>query len=188
MVMTRKRNRTKAEAETDNNSGSNATPPTATAAKSKALASPKAAVKAKKKPTATPAKPRAKASPKPKPKPKQSPRSKKARVSDAEQDLAPEFTPAALNTLPNDAPAFAAKETAMSEEEMALYDRQIRLWGLEAQNRMRNARILVIGVTGISNEICKNLVLAGVGNITLLDHRKVTERDLGAQFFLTIAD
>ncbi|KAG8753733.1 hypothetical protein FRC14_005770 [Serendipita sp. 396] len=34
--------------------------------------------------------------------------------------------------------------TAITEDEAALYDRQIRLWGLEAQQKMRNATVLVI--------------------------------------------
>ncbi|KAJ3064312.1 SUMO-activating enzyme subunit 1 [Podochytrium sp. JEL0797] len=83
--------------------------------------------------------------------------------------------------LPNNA-------SAMDEDEMALYDRQIRLWGLEAQTRMRTSRILIAGVTGIANEICKNLVLAGVGNVSLLDHTIVDEHHLGAQFLLAKED
>ncbi|KAI9334434.1 hypothetical protein BDR26DRAFT_805380 [Obelidium mucronatum] len=77
---------------------------------------------------------------------------------------------------------------AMSAEEMELYDRQIRLWGLEAQTKMRTSRILVAGICGLSNEICKNIVLAGIGRVTLLDSHIVVERDLGAQFFLTVED
>ncbi|KAJ3207220.1 hypothetical protein HDU67_007606 [Dinochytrium kinnereticum] len=72
----------------------------------------------------------------------------------------------------------------LSAEEAALYDRQIRLWGLESQTRMRNAEILVIGITGLTNEVCKNLVLAGVGSIKLCDSRVATPEDLGAQFLL----
>ncbi|KAJ3403802.1 hypothetical protein CcCBS67573_g03094 [Chytriomyces confervae] len=78
--------------------------------------------------------------------------------------------------------------TTMDEEEMALYDRQIRLWGMEAQTRMRTASVLVIGVCGLSAEICKNIVLAGVGNVTVLDNQPVSVKDLGANFFLTEAD
>lgn len=37
----------------------------------------------------------------------------------------------------------------------------------------------------LSDEVCKNLALAGVASITLLDHETVTDFDLGAQFFLT---
>ncbi|CAG8443318.1 7219_t:CDS:10 [Diversispora eburnea] len=64
----------------------------------------------------------------------------------------------------------------ITEDEAALYDRQIRLWGLEAQQR------------GLNNEVCKNLVLAGIGTVTIIDHNVVTEEDLGAQFFVTAED
>jgi len=37
----------------------------------------------------------------------------------------------------------------------------------------------------LANEVAKNLVLAGIGSLTILDHEVVTEEDLGAQFFLT---
>ncbi len=49
---------------------------------------------------------------------------------------------------------------------------------------MRQANILVVGVTGLTNEICKNIVLAGVGSVTIADHRQVEVSDLGSQFFL----
>ncbi|KAG0319390.1 SUMO-activating enzyme subunit 1 [Dissophora globulifera] len=73
-------------------------------------------------------------------------------------------------------------------DEAALYDRQIRLWGLEAQHRMRNASILIAGMRALSNEVCKNIILAGVGSITILEHGTVTEEDLGAQFLLRQED
>jgi ubiquitin-like 1-activating enzyme E1 A len=37
----------------------------------------------------------------------------------------------------------------------------------------------------LANEIAKNLVLAGVGSLTIVDHEAVTEDDLGAQFFVS---
>ncbi|KAJ3173400.1 SUMO-activating enzyme subunit 1 [Irineochytrium annulatum] len=77
---------------------------------------------------------------------------------------------------------------SITPEEAALYDRQIRLWGLEAQTQMRNSNILVVGLSGLSNEICKNLVLAGIGSLTLCDHEAVKEENLGAQFFLAQED
>ncbi|CAG8668044.1 5575_t:CDS:2, partial [Acaulospora colombiana] len=43
-------------------------------------------------------------------------------------------------------------------------------------------------MSGLSNEICKNLVLAGVGAITIIDHNTIIEEDLGAQFFATAED
>ena len=43
-----------------------------------------------------------------------------------------------------------------------VYDRQIRLWGADAQSKISSANVLYINVTGVSSEIMKNLVLAGV--------------------------
>jgi molybdopterin/thiamine biosynthesis adenylyltransferase len=46
---------------------------------------------------------------------------------------------------------------SISETEAKLYDRQIRLWGIDAQQRMSKTRLLVYGMKGISSETCKNL-------------------------------
>ncbi|KAK8048421.1 sumo activating enzyme [Apiospora phragmitis] len=55
----------------------------------------------------------------------------------------------------------------ITADEIALYDRQIRLWGMQAQKRIQ--------------ESCA----AGIGSLTVIDDQLVTEADLGAQFFLT---
>nr|KAF6407958.1 SUMO1 activating enzyme subunit 1 [Molossus molossus] len=60
----------------------------------------------------------------------------------------------------------------ISEEEAAQYDRQIRLWGLEAQKRLRASRVLLVGMKGLGAEIAKNLILAGVKGLTMLDHEQ----------------
>lgn len=49
---------------------------------------------------------------------------------------------------------------------------------------MRNSKILLIGIRAIANETAKNLVLAGIGSLTVLDPDVVTEEDLGSQFFI----
>jgi ubiquitin-like 1-activating enzyme E1 A len=56
---------------------------------------------------------------------------------------------------------------------------------MKAQEKIRNANILLITMKGLGNEIAKNLVLAGIGAITIVDHEVVTEVDLGAQFLIT---
>jgi ubiquitin-like 1-activating enzyme E1 A len=40
----------------------------------------------------------------------------------------------------------------------------------------------------LANEIAKNLVLAGIGSLTVLDSSIVVEDDLGAQFFVSEED
>lgn len=72
----------------------------------------------------------------------------------------------------------------LSADEMAQYDRQIRLWGAEAQQRIRSANILLISLRALGTEIAKNLTLAGVQSLTIIDDDIVVEEDLGVQFFI----
>ncbi|XP_030045018.1 SUMO-activating enzyme subunit 1-like, partial [Microcaecilia unicolor] len=76
------------------------------------------------------------------------------------------------------------EEAAISEEEAAQYDRQIRLWGLEAQKRLRASRVLLVGMKGLGAEVAKNLILAGVKGLTMLDHQQVSEEDTRTQFLI----
>ncbi|ESZ98003.1 putative SUMO activating enzyme (AosA) [Sclerotinia borealis F-4128] len=76
----------------------------------------------------------------------------------------------------------------ISADEIALYDRQIRLWGVQAQEKIRNANVLLITMKALANEIAKNLVLAGIHSLTIVDHALVTDADLGAQFFVSDSD
>lgn len=41
----------------------------------------------------------------------------------------------------------------INEDESEQYDRQIRLWGVEAQQRMSGSRVLFSGINGVSNVI-----------------------------------
>ncbi|KAL7139618.1 hypothetical protein ABFS83_09G065000 [Erythranthe nasuta] len=72
----------------------------------------------------------------------------------------------------------------LTEQETALYDRQIRVWGADAQRRLSKSHILVSGLKGTAIEFCKNIVLAGVGSVTLNDDRIVTEEILSANFLI----
>ncbi|XP_042458355.1 SUMO-activating enzyme subunit 1B-1-like [Zingiber officinale] len=72
----------------------------------------------------------------------------------------------------------------LTAQETALYDRQIRVWGVDAQKRLSKASILVSGLNGTSIEFCKNIVLAGVGDLTVMDDRLVTEDTLQANFLI----
>ncbi|KNG47188.1 ubiquitin sumo-activating enzyme e1 [Stemphylium lycopersici] len=101
--------------------------------------------------------------------------------------------PAANGVLPaedaaGETVAAIAEADKISADEIALYDRQIRLWGVQAQEKIRTANVLLVSIKALANEIAKNLVLAGIGSITLADHENVTEDDLGASFFITDAD
>ncbi|EEY66754.1 SUMO-activating enzyme (SAE), putative [Phytophthora infestans T30-4] len=74
-----------------------------------------------------------------------------------------------------------------SAAEAAVYDRQMRLWGVEAQKRLQNSRVLVSGLTALGSELVKNLVLAGM-SVTLHDSQTVTPTAIATQFFLSDED
>ena len=76
----------------------------------------------------------------------------------------------------------------LSADEIALYDRQIRLWGAQAQERIRSANILLVSLRALGTEIAKNLTLAGISSLTIVDDEQVTEEDLGAQYFVRDED
>ena len=71
----------------------------------------------------------------------------------------------------------------LTDKEMELYDRQIRLWGVDAQRRMRDARVLVAGVGALGAEVVKNLLLAGV-NVTLVDDVMVEPAHIESHLFI----
>lgn len=68
-----------------------------------------------------------------------------------------------------------------------LYSRQLYVLGHEAMRRMASSSVLVSGIGGLGVEIAKNVILAGVKNVTLHDQKKCTLADLSSQFYLTEA-
>jgi len=80
--------------------------------------------------------------------------------------------------------AIMANKECSARFESEIYDRQIRLWGADAQAKISKARILYVNLTGVCQEILKNLVLAGV-RATLCDTRPYPDAvQTTASFFL----
>lgn len=73
---------------------------------------------------------------------------------------------------------------ALSKAEAEVYDRQIRLWGLEAQQRLRGVTCLLCGLSGVGAEIVKNLMLCGLRSLVLMDEKVVSRDDLESNFLL----
>ncbi|KAI0983308.1 hypothetical protein GJ496_007957 [Pomphorhynchus laevis] len=65
----------------------------------------------------------------------------------------------------------SASSASINDDQFALYDRQIRLWGLNVQKRIANASVLLIGLNGCSAEAAKNLILAGTNYLCIADGR-----------------
>eukprot|EP00798_Chlamydomonas_sp_ICE-L_P009732 gene9732-7606_t len=80
----------------------------------------------------------------------------------------------------------AADHEQLTDDQAAVYDRQLRVWGLEVQNRLTAAKILIAGGCGLSAEVAKNIVLAGVGHVAIADDTPCSSAPFGN--FLVAAD
>ncbi|KAM6169491.1 ubiquitin-like modifier-activating enzyme 7 [Rhynchocyon petersi] len=69
-----------------------------------------------------------------------------------------------------------------------LYSRQLYVLGSEAMHKIQRAKVLLSGLRGLGAEVAKNLVLMGVGSLTLHDPNPTCWSDLSAQFFLSEKD
>uniref|UniRef100_A0A673VDB6 Ubiquitin like modifier activating enzyme 7 n=1 Tax=Suricata suricatta TaxID=37032 RepID=A0A673VDB6_SURSU len=69
-----------------------------------------------------------------------------------------------------------------------LYSRQLYVLDLPAMQKIQGAKVLLSGLQGLGAEVAKNLVLMGVGSLTLHDPHPTCWSDLAAQFFLSEQD
>lgn len=67
----------------------------------------------------------------------------------------------------------------------SLYSRQLYVFGHEAQKRMANSDVLLLGMNGLGVEIAKNIILSGVKSVTIHDDTLTSFHDLASQFYLT---
>ncbi|XP_048490168.1 NEDD8-activating enzyme E1 regulatory subunit AXR1 isoform X1 [Beta vulgaris subsp. vulgaris] len=64
------------------------------------------------------------------------------------------------------------------------YDRQLRIWGEQGQAALEKASICLLNCGPTGSESLKNLVLGGIGSITIVDGSKVEVGDLGNNFMV----
>lgn len=67
------------------------------------------------------------------------------------------------------------------------YDRQLRLWGADGQQRLMNTHVLLLNASATGAETLKNLVLPGVQRFTIVDDRAVSLADVTNNFFVARA-
>ena len=67
------------------------------------------------------------------------------------------------------------------------YDRQTRLWG-EGQILICASKLLCLNSDSLSSEILKNLILSGVGEVTIVDNVKISKDDTKTNFFIDADD
>ena len=56
----------------------------------------------------------------------------------------------------------------------ARFERNLRLFGIDGQRRLRAAHVCVIGIGGLGSHVVQQLSLLGVGTISLIDHEEVS--------------
>ncbi len=67
------------------------------------------------------------------------------------------------------------------------WERQKRISGWN-QNLLKESKILVVGAGTLGNEVCKNLALLGVGNVTIIDYDIIEEVNLSRSILMRQSD
>ena len=69
----------------------------------------------------------------------------------------------------------------LSERELERYDRQIMIFGVEGQEKLKGSKVAVVGVGGLGSPVAYYLAAAGVGTILLIDEQTPELSNLNRQ-------
>lgn len=79
-------------------------------------------------------------------------------------------------------------EELLGSEEVERYDRQIRVFGVEGQLKLKKAKVTVIGVGGLGSISSLYLTAMGVGKLVIVDHGKLELSNLNRQILYKTKD
>ena len=69
----------------------------------------------------------------------------------------------------------------LSEKELTRYDRQIMIFGENAQEKLKKAKVAIVGLGGLGSPISIYLTAAGIGQLLLIDEQKPELSNLNRQ-------
>jgi adenylyltransferase/sulfurtransferase len=76
----------------------------------------------------------------------------------------------------------------LSERDAERYERQIRIFGKEGQEKLKNARVFIGGAGGLCGAISLYLAAAGIGRLRIVDRDTVQLSNLNRQILYTDGD
>jgi len=76
----------------------------------------------------------------------------------------------------------------LNDDELIRYDRQIRLFGIDGQLKLKKSSVLIVGAGGLGSIILYYLAAAGVGRIYIVDPEVVELSNLNRQIIHTTKD
>lgn len=68
---------------------------------------------------------------------------------------------------------------AQTKVDESLYSRQLYAIGKDTMTSLINGKVLIINLDPLAVEICKNIILCGIGFITICDNKKISDKDYG---------
>ena len=82
------------------------------------------------------------------------------------------------------------KSVAFSPDELARYNRHIIIpeFGMEGQQKLKAAKVLVIGTGGLGSPLLLYLAAAGVGKLGIVDFDVVDDSNLQRQVLYSVKD
>lgn len=87
-------------------------------------------------------------------------------------------------------PLIQQEPQTLSKEELERYSRHLIMpeFGVAAQRKLKNARVLIIGTGGLGSPTCLYLAAAGVGKLGIIDFDRVDTSNLQRQIIHTTPD
>jgi len=76
----------------------------------------------------------------------------------------------------------------LSSEEKERYQRQLLIWGIEDQLKLKESAVLVVGVGGLGSSIAIYLTAVGIGKLILVDGEVVELSNLNRQVLYSVDD